>query len=208
MESLKTIQDFLIKYSGKKYRKPASNEDDEMISISRNGKDAREDFTVLGKIVLNRLPNFTMGRCSKWLSMNQVIPNYFWIEFKEKGFETCPSSISLAIKKVKYEIYLYVAVEIKDQNANEENFKNHNRILNLPLNNDKLYYSSDGEDFFNLGTDASYVGDLINKGIIKKVRIQQNIEISNNDGDIINNIIDAIKILQPYYNCIIKNFSN
>ena len=208
MKQLKSIQEFLMKYSGEKYRKPATNEDNEMTSIATNGKEAREDFTVLGKIVLNQLPNFTMSKCSKWLSMSQVIPNYFWIQFKEKGFETCPSSISLVIKKVKDEVYLYVAVEIKDQNASDEDFKNHNQILNLPLNNDKLYYSSDGEEFFKLGTDASYVNDLINKGIAKKVRIQQNIEVFNNDGDIVENVIEAIKVLQPYYNCIIKNFSN
>lgn len=207
MEQLKLIQDFLIKYSGKKYRKPI-DEYDEMAKIKEDGKSARAEFITLGEKILNQFPNFIMCKCSNWLNMNQVIPNYLWIQFKEEGFETCPSSISLAIKNVKDEIYLYVAVEIKDQKARDEDFRNHNRILNMSLYDDKLYYSSDAEDLFYLGTNASYVADLINKGTIKKVRIQENIEIFNNDEYIIDNIIKAIKVLQPYYNYIIQNFSN
>lgn len=51
------------------------------------------------------------------MNMAQVVPNIFWIQFKKQGFEKCPSSISLAAKRVDSSFYLYVAVEIKDNEA-------------------------------------------------------------------------------------------
>ena len=53
-------------------------------------------------------------------------------------------------------------------------FENFNNKAHITIENFTV------EHIIDLGTDASYVNDLINKGIVKKVRIQQNIEVFNN----------------------------
>lgn len=209
MKRWKLIENYLMIYSGIKYKKPI-NENDEMSKISILGKSARKYFRELGEKVLNQISDFTMCKCSSWVNMNQSIPNYLWIQFKKKGFEKCPSSISLAVKKVKDKIYLYVAVEIKDQIANDKDFENHNKILTIPLVDNKLYYSANNDNFFYMGIDASCVEELIKNKIIKKVRIQGNIEsyIDIEEEEVIENIVKLIKTLQPYYDNIIKSWES
>ena len=58
-----------------------------------------------------------------------------------------------------------------------------------------------------MGTNASYVENLIKNQTIKKVRIQGNVESSMDieEEDVIENIVKLIKTLQPYYDNIIEN---
>ena len=87
---------------------------------------------------------------------------------KKDGFEKCPSSISIAVKKVDNNIYFYVAVEIKDAEADSNDFKNHNKILDMPLFSNDFYYSGDNESYFNIGKNKALTKKIINSGIIKK----------------------------------------
>ncbi|MGL5756584.1 MAG: HNH endonuclease [Paraclostridium sp.] len=209
MEQWQLIEEYLMLYSGFHYKKPIDKQD-EMMKIKMLGMKARQNFSELGEKVVSQLSDFTRCKCSSWVNMGEVIPNYLWIQFKKKGFEECPSSISLAIRKFKEEIYFYVAIEIKDQNATEEDFKNHNQILIMPLFDKKLYYSGNGDEYFNLGKDINYAKNLVQNKKIKKIRIQKNMEKPSEIGEenTIDNIIDAIKILQPYYDKIIKNYKH
>lgn len=208
MKEFEVIEKFLKTYAGVHYKKP-TNKYDEMMKIKSMGQNARENFIKLGEVVYSRIENFDMYKCTSWISMNQIIPNYLWIQFKKDGFEKCPSSISLSVKKVKETFYFYVAIEIKDVDAEEEDFKNHNQILDMPLLDSDLYYSGDNEEYFDIGKDSQYVKDMIQKKEIKKVRIQKNIDqpCKIEVKEIINKIVDAIQILEPYYNRIIQNFN-
>lgn len=208
MNEFEVIQKYLMNYSGVHYRKPIDEYDD-MIKIKSMGKNARDNFVKLGKSVISKLSDFNMLKCSSWVSMNQIIPNYLWIQFKKEGFEKCPSSISLAIKKAKEKIYFYIAVEIKDMDAEDEDFKNHNKILDIPLSNSELYYSGDNEEYFNIGRDDYNVKNMIERKLIKKVRVQKNIDnfCKVEQKEIINKIIEAIQVLEPYYNKIILNYN-
>ncbi len=113
MKYIKSIYNYLMEYEGVHYKKPI-NEKNKMIELKLRGQDAKEKFKLLGNEVLCRLPGYYMDKCSNWINQTQNVPEYFWIELKKEGFENCPSSISLAIKKVKQEICFYAAVEIKD----------------------------------------------------------------------------------------------
>lgn len=208
MKEFEVIEKYLMTYAGVHYKKPI-NKYDEMMKIKSMGQNARENFIKLGEAVHGRISNFDMYKCTSWISMNQIIPNYLWIQFKKDGFEKCPSSISLSVKKVKETFYFYAAVEIKDTDAEEEDFKNHNQVLDMPLSNSELYYSGDNEEYFNLGKDSQYVKEMIQRREIKKVRIQKNIDqfCKIEEKEIINKIIEAIQILEPYYNRIILSFN-
>lgn len=208
MKEFEVIEKYLMTYAGVHYKKPI-NKYDEMMKIKSMGQNARENFIKLGEAVYGRISNFDMYKCTSWISMNQIIPNYLWIQFKKDGFEKCPSSISLSVKKVKETFYFYAAVEIKDADAEEEDFKNHNQVLDMPLSNSELYYSGDNEEYFNLGKDSQYVKDMIQRREIKKVRIQKNIDqfCKIEEKEIINKIIEAIQILEAYYNRIILSFN-
>lgn len=75
--------------------------------------------------------------------------------------------------------------------------------MDIPLSDSELYYSGDNSEYFNLGKDAGNVKRLIDKNSISKVRIQKDINIHSKT-DIVESVINAIKILEPYYNFIIK----
>ena len=150
-----------------------------------------------------------MDKCSNWINQAQNVPEFFWIELKKEGFENCPSSISLAIKKVKQEICFYAAVEIKDINASEYDFKRHNKILDMNLPNEEFYYSGDNCKYFHAGNDNEVVKELIEKSIIKKVRIQKefNLFLNKTRKEIVDEIVDTIKKLEVYYNMIIEDYN-
>ena len=86
MEQWKLIEKYLMLYAGDHYKKPV-DEQDKMMKICNLGKNARQTFILLGQKVLSQLSDFTMFNCSNWVNMNQVIPNYLWIQFKKKGYE-------------------------------------------------------------------------------------------------------------------------
>lgn len=207
MNEFEAIENFLMNYSGVHYKKPV-DEYDNMMKIKYSGQDVRNRFIKLGKSIISKISKFDIYKCNSWVSINQIISNYLWIQFKKEGFEKCPSSISLVIKKVKEKCYLYVAVEIKDSCAKDRDFKNQNKILNMPLLDLDLYYSSDNEEYFNLGRESNNVKNMLEKRLIKKVRIQKNVDYhcNMNEKEVINNIVNAIKVLEPYYNEIISNY--
>lgn len=78
MQEFKTIENFIMKYGGTKYRRP-QNECDEMTHIKLIGQSARNTFIELGKKLTKRISNYNLYRCSNWLKMNQTISNYLWI---------------------------------------------------------------------------------------------------------------------------------
>lgn len=207
MNEFKIIEKYLMNYSGAHYKKPI-DEYDNMMKIKYSGQDARNKFIKLGNSIISKFSDFNIYKCNSWIGLNQVIPNYLWIQFKKEGFENYPFSISVVMKKVKEICYLYVAVEIKDSDAKDRDFKNHNKILNISLSDLDLYYSGDKEGYFNLGTDSNNAKNMIKKKLINKVRIQKNINYHYNieQKEVINNIVNAIKVLEPYYNEIISNY--
>lgn len=202
------IQDYIMTYAGSKYTKPI-NDDDPMMQLMIAGKSARKEFIKLGREVSKQLPDFIMCRCTSWINMVQTVPNYLWIQFKKKGFENSPSSITLAAKKVEEKFYLYVAVEINDMEATKEDFNRHNELLNMPLENSELYISGNDE-YFNLKQNKKYVKTLIDNNLIAKIRVQKDIKEPLSEirsEEIITEINESIEILMPYYNKIIDNFS-
>lgn len=201
MKEIEEIKAFLMKYSDIHYRKP--NENNNMLELYNNGHNAREKFKRFGESISQKVEGFNIFRCSNWVKMNQIIPNYLWIQLKKDGFETCPSSISLAAKKIEDTFCFYVAVEIKNMAEDLEDFINHNKILEMKLLDKELYYSSDDEEFFYLGRDAEYVKSIIKQGKIKKVRIQKNINYCGKIEEVTKEVVEAIKILETYYNKII-----
>ncbi len=207
MKEFEVIKKYLMTYSGIHYRKPI-NEYDEMMKIKVMGQNAVKNFNELGEDIIKRISGFNIYRKSKWLSTNQIIPNYLWIQFKKDGFEKYPSSISLAAKKVKEKFYFYVAVEIKNIEAEKRDFNKHNKILELPLLNNEVYYSGNNDDYFNIGRDKNIVKIMIEKKLIEKVRIQRNINqpCKMIKEEIIDNIVESFKILEPYYNEIIQSY--
>ena len=105
MNELNRVEKFLMTYSGEHYKKP-EGENDKMSVIKSMGHDARNAFVEFGNIINDKLPEYKVYKCSNWLSMNQIIPDYLWIQFKKIGYEHLPSSISLAAKKVYDKFYL------------------------------------------------------------------------------------------------------
>ena len=207
MISFDVIEDYIMTYAGSKYTKSLNN-DDPMMQLMISGKSAREQFVKLGSEIAKQFPDFIMCKCTNWVNMAQTVPDYLWIQFKKKGFEDCPSSITLAAKKVGEKFYLYVAVEIKDIEATTEDFNRHNELISMPLENSGLYLSGNDE-YFNLKQDRQYAKRLIENNLIAKIRVQKDIKeplSSIRTEEIITEITESIKILMPYYNKIIHTF--
>ena len=208
MFNLDMIREYIMTYSGTKYKRPVDNSD-LMWEVMKQGKSARDEFVKLGKEVLAQLPGFTMYKCTNWINMAQVVPDYFWIQFKRQEFEKCPSSITLAAKKVKDKFYIYIAIEIKDADATKEDFKVHNELINISINNNAFYFSGDNQEYFNLKQNNEYGKKLLENRTINKIRLQKNIDLSLDNTrveNILYEITQGIQFLMPYYNKIIHCF--
>ncbi|MGL4361834.1 MAG: HNH endonuclease [Cellulosilyticaceae bacterium] len=204
---LEKIESYLKKYAGVHYKKPISDEDP-MNELALEGKLARETFTQLVKEVEHYFSGYVFLPCNSWLKMNQVASDYFWVQMKKEENIECLSSVSLAIKKIGDKVYFYIAVEIKGDNAKSADISRHNTILDMPLDDDRLYYSEGDELYFNLGQNKLKVKELLQRGEIKKARIQLNIEDAFNNTELAEVVIavkEGIQTILPYYNKILLN---
>ncbi len=213
--NIEAITDYLMKYSGLSYIKPnkAGSEADGMQELHDKGIEARKQFTNLAKIVALRYSEYEMGSCSGWVNQGQKVPDYLWIEFKQKNIENIPSSISLFAWKYEETVLFYLAVEARDSACKEEDFKRHNKVLNLEMSDDQLYYfveKSNGEYFKSDLTRESLL-QKVNKKELKKVRIQKDILKPYDKGNL-KNIIKDIKVsfllMEPYYREVVSGMSN
>lgn len=208
MINFQVIENYIMSYAGVKYKKPLSDNDD-MVQLMKTGKKAREEFIKLGDEVVKQFPDLNACKCTGWVNQGQIVPDYFWIQLKKKGYEKCPSSISLAAKKVGDLFHLYVAVEIKDHEASIEDFNRHNKLIHIPFEDHGFYLSGDNEAYFNIKQNKQYAQKLIEDKVIAKVRIQKDIKPPFNQKRakaIIAEIIQVIQRLEVYYNKILQDY--
>ncbi|MEG1929322.1 MAG: hypothetical protein RR090_12030, partial [Niameybacter sp.] len=206
---LEKVNAYLMEYTGKHYTKPI-DENDPMQKLAAEGKAARESINQLVKKIEHYFSGYTFFPCSTWINMNQVVNNHFWVQMKKVGYENCFSSIALAAKLVKGEVYFYIAVEIKVDSANRDELARHNKILNMEVEDSRLYYSEGNDIYFNLGQDKKRIKILLEEKQLKKARLQLDIEDAFNtdkQDTLLEEVVDGIQTLLPYYNAILPKHS-
>ena len=79
----------------------------------------------------------------------------------------------------------------------------------MDLPNEEFYYSGDNCEYFHAGNDNEVVKKLIEKSIIKKVRIQKEFDLFlyETRKEIVEEIVDTIEKLEVYYNVIIADYN-
>ena len=218
------IGEYLENYSGEKYRKPANagNHKAEMEKIKSLGQNAQNEFNKYVEFVAGFLPNYQKGKTTSWQNSG-TITKYFWFEYKKKGYNDLPHSISLSINAYpEYDINkgltLSARVELKDSLCDKDSnfsktemYKIHNSLLDVPVKKtDKLYYqaslkSSQTETFKKFGTDAEEVRKELDQ--LEKVQIVKEITgpyKEQNTADILMQTVQAIAELMPYYEHILE----
>jgi 5-methylcytosine-specific restriction endonuclease McrBC GTP-binding regulatory subunit McrB len=203
---LEIIEQYLDRYAGVTYILPekAKEQKEYMDQLKTSGLRARENFTELGKRVLKRFPEYIMGKCSNWVNQAQKVPDYFWIEFKKKGFQESKSSLSLFSWKTENHVYFYTSVEARDTACMPEDFKKHNRLIYLEKTDPEIYYRVEVEK------DQYEIMDVPRKEIVKLLENNELIKIRAEIGisgpyantatkKIVDQIELAFKKLEPYY---------
>lgn len=207
---IESIERYLLYYAGKDYKKPdkAGDKAQEMQKLKDDGIYARECFIDLAKEAIKQFKDYEMGTCSNWVNQGQTVPDYFWIEFKKKGYKDIKSSISLFAWKVENWVLFYLAVEARDSNCSEEDFKRHNIIITKEINNSELYYFIElkNGEYKRIDYPRNEIIERYKAGEYKKIRIQKDIAgpyANTLTTEIIYQIQDGIMKLEPYYNVII-----
>ena len=218
------IGEYLETYSGEKYRKPASagSYKTEMEKIKNMGQNAQNEFNKYVEFIGGFLPNYQMGKTTSWQNSG-TITRYFWLEYKKKGYNDLPHSISISINAYpEYDtnkgLTLSARVEVKDSLCDKDSkfsksemYNIHNSLLDVPVGKtDKLYYqaslkSSQTETFKKFGSDAEEVRKELDQ--LEKVQIVKDIigpYKEQNTSDILMQTVQAIAELMPYYEHILE----
>ena len=209
------ITSFLENYGGKKYTKPdkSGQSKEKMLRIRDTGQEAIAEFNTYGELISGMLPTFSMNKARNWQNSGNVV-RYFWLEFKKKGYEELPHSISISINSypehdVNGEVTLSVRVEAnenkcrEDKNFTEDEVYNiHNSIIDIPLSSQSgSYYQNDMKNGLTKAYDN--LEDVQeNFDQIKKIKIVKNINIPGETISLLNVIMESIKSfvdLMPYY---------
>lgn len=207
---LEVIEQYLDRYAGVTYIMPekANEQMDYMEQLKTSGVKARENFTELGKRVLDSFPEYLMGKCSSWVNQGQKVPDYFWIEFKKEGYQESKSSLSLFAWKTENHVQFYTSVEARDSACTLEDFKKHNRLIYMEKTDPEIYYRVEVEK------DHYEVMDVPREEIVKLLENNELIKIRAEVGiggpyanaatnNIVDQIITAFKKLEPYYHATI-----
>ncbi|SFC95363.1 AAA family ATPase [Bacillus sp. UNCCL81] len=220
-----SLVNFLLWYAGNKYIVPEKAVNEEIYSKQQNmninqieymsqartlGMKARGSFVELAKRVNYSFKSFEMGNCSNWVNQAQKFPEYFWVEFKKKGFKESKSSISLSISKIEEQIIIYVSVEAKENGSKKDDFDKHNKLIYLEKNDPNIYYRA------QINKEVNKILDYPREEIIRMVenneliKVQVEVEIngpyvSANTSKIVKQIKEAFVKLEPYYNVTIEN---
>lgn len=212
---------FLSQYSGTDYNAPekakSSQEKQEMLTKRNSGQTSVDEFKKYSRIIMSLLPGYEMGSVKRWQNSG-YLTDYFWIEFKKKGYQSLPHSISLSINKYPEhdktgEVVLSVRVETKDTDckndpdfSENEVFNLQNSIVNLPKASHMFYQVNDYMRNYSKYDDLNFLS-AANKDEIKKIKIVKNIAgpytKENSTPIIIHSLIALIQLI-PYYEHILK----
>lgn len=205
------IENYLLTYAGFIYKKPekAGEKSEEMQNIHDKGIYARECFNDLGKEAIKPFADYEIKSCSGWINQGQIVPDYFWVEYKKKGYGDRKSSISLFAWKTEKNVLFYLAVEARDSACSAEDFKKHNRLLYREMVKPELHYfvESKKDGYYRLDCSREEVIKKYEDGEFFKVRLQHDISgpyIGKLTSKIVKCIQDGIKKLEPYYEEVIR----
>mgnify|MGYP000845807822 FL=1 len=207
------ITDFLLcsKENNFRYSKPekAGSKQKDMYEISQKGKKAVNEFEKYARLLISRNKDYVSEKCSSWQNSGNLA-KYLWIEFKKRGSEKYPHSISVAIYLNKSdEVLLGFNVEAKDNECSKSDYEYHNKIIDVPVVNESgFYYRAD--TFSNEIVDYTNITDVKNEldsKSIKKLLIGKIVEgpyINKNSKRIVQDSISIIEKLRPFYEHIIS----
>ncbi|WP_257150835.1 AAA family ATPase [Bacillus toyonensis] len=179
---------------------------DFMEKWEEEGKEARENFIELGKCLAKRISNYRMEKkCSNWINQSQKVANYFWIEFKKKGFRDSKSSISLFAWKSENEIEFLVAVEARDSACKQEDLDKHNKLIYKEKTDPQIYYRGEieKEKYKVLDSPQKEIVQMLEDNKFIKIRAEIRIQgpfDNENIENIVGQMEEAFKKLEPYYN--------
>ncbi|MCD5088528.1 McrB family protein [Enterococcus hirae] len=215
---IETIVKYLEVYSGKKYINPekAGAEKAKMEQFKKSGKKARQEFIKIGEIIEKFLPDFKVGRCTDWINQGQKGYPYFWVEFKRKDALNLPHSLSLSINvhpehDPSGPVTLSFRVELKDTEAEDEDYAIHNKIVEIPLNESSgIFYQANmksNNESLSFSDKSENVKKEIENNSIKKLKTVKNIDgpyVNSNISNILEDSIKAAKLLMPFYEYILS----
>lgn len=211
---IKAITNFISTYAGAKYKKPDNAGDNKvyMQQLHDEGIYSRNQFIELGKEVIKPIDKkYIAVSTSSWVNQGQVVPEFFWTEFKKIGYKDCKSSISLFALKNNESVSFILIIETKDFQCNPIDFEYHNRIIYKPLS-ERLHYSVKCQNGEYKELDCSH-DEIINRyeaGEFIKIQIRYRVEELYDTSqweELVAHLHDGIKLLEPYYEEAIKGMN-
>lgn len=154
---------------------------------------------------------FRLNRNKEEVKLNpnekQMVQNYFWVRGEDKKIKDAPVSFSLFLYKQNNQIQVRVSVEIITAYGSEAKKSKcfsarsaYESMLNLGLNPGLFYFY---DDETHTAYDENVPAEFIrSKEVQKHVEVVKLIELNDNSNDeqLLSDIKEAIRELQPYYN--------
>lgn len=212
-ENIQTVINYLNRYQGKQYVDPdklkTSEQKIEMLEFKKNGKEAADLlYSIANAVKESVLPNYEIPSKKYWINTAQKGLTYFWIEYKKTGYKDSKSSISLVVSVEQgYSSPVFLAVEAKDNDCRELDYKKHNRLVYKELESSNLYlvlkYKKDATHYI---TDLSReeVIEEYEKGKLDKIKLQLDIKAPYDN--LLKRLEEGVKELEPYYLEAISDF--
>lgn len=222
LESIKCISilKYLDEYVGKSYvgpKKVKPEEQDIYNDIKEKGGAAVKELDKMARLceIDFRLKNF--GTC-KWLDgSNTKIREYLWRQMKFKGYEKCPTSISLFAEIAEGDKARFrFSVELNEAQSKTKDYDRHHKILDKDISDGhNLTYMLNGNNskvpMRKIKESTKVVKEKVANETYKKVQIsfiitQKDIEEKHySNKEILNVMIGAIADLMPYYKLVLGN---
>lgn len=206
---LKRFNDYL-KSLGKRNLGYLSQEDKDEKTTS--GTECSELFEAFANDAAKGIPfAFAKVKKPKWMG-GMILYDYFWMTLKKAEWERSPLSISLFIRKADYNA-LIVMVETKDAEEGrksascwtaEQKRKAQAKMLDCDylLKDNMKFIVKDEESIYYSGRDKIEAKKAFDENDKSKLQVEiriEDVEEKDNNGTILDETIEAIKNLLPFY---------
>lgn len=204
MTNFSAIQTYLSR-QGDKYIQPdkAGVLKETMLTLKREGQEARLAFSQLAQAFQGQFPHFTLERVSNWANQAQVARPHFWVYLREEGTSSEPM-FAFRVYGTPETFGISVEVSIIERKRDEESLVKQNRILQVPAVAGTYYQYLESEETVKQPATEEVRLDLLHRveaGHLRKVLIKTDIPIESGQSvsDLLLALARGIEQLRPFY---------
>lgn len=196
----KKVLEYLERYGGEQYKKLEKCKNDSekqyMMDAAEAGKEARELFSSIAKIIENKT-GFILGRITQWQNSGTFV-SYFWTQLKREAYVDSNISLSFFAEKVESTYRFRLSIELADEKSTQDERVRFEKLQDIPLESG-LVYVAGGNNNGKFEVLAEKDNEVIKLQKHKKIQVSHIISEIDEDSVFLDDVIDNSKKLVRYY---------